>query len=202
MSETPAPPQAGGNSTDGSALWAVIVGCAILALAALLIFSQGSSTAGKGKSDPAADGQQASHAADGTPEGRALGVGRREVDPAEARRVPKIRPGILPAGAAGNSLAPMRPPKPEPTSFPSASAEIEYYEKKLADARAVLERRETFRERMKKIVDEAPSAEAHAAAEKRAKIVEDNYNTAKKIVDDLIKKVEELKQKQRESGAR
>ncbi|HEY8376847.1 MAG TPA: hypothetical protein VIK91_10175 [Nannocystis sp.] len=206
----PDPPSgAAPEPEEGSALWALLVGGAILVIAALLIFwpSGDSGTAG-GKSgiatrrpgDPASQ-SLAQGGAPGQGGGMALGVEAREYDPHRGgggqRRV---NPIFLPEGTAGTTLAPPKKPKPEPTSFPSASAEIAYWEKKLDLARDELSRRTMFWERMQRAKEEARTSEQIETAERRSKIVEKNYLDQKKIVEDLEKKVADLKEKQRQTG--
>lgn len=200
MTEPTPPTSSPDKSNDGSAVWALVVGGAILAIAALLIFAQGGDTASsRGGPGGKGAGQQANLAADSSPVGQGLGVGNREVDPAEHRGSGRVTPGILPR-QGGMSLAPPRPATPEPTSFSSVGAEIAYYEKKLEEARVNLEQRTLFRERMQRNIDNAPSAQARDAAEQRGKVVEENFNKAKQIHEDLVKKVAELKEKQRQTG--
>lgn len=196
-------PAAGQPEAQGGALWALIVGGAILVVAALLIFwpggdgSAGGGGAGKNKYGA---GQQASLAqSGGGPEGHALGVGARDHDPSRGGKA-RINPLLTPAGSAGTNLAPPRKPKPEPTSFPSASAEIAYWEKKLAAAQQELAQRTLFLERMKKVKENARTSEQIETAERRGVIVQKNYDDQKKIVEDLEQKVAGLKDKQRQTG--
>ena len=90
---------------------------------------------------------------------------------------------------------------PEPTSFPSASAEIEYFEKKLAEARADFDQRAIFLERMKKTREDANTPKLMDTAEQRMKIVQQNYDNAKARVEELDAKVTRLKKKQQETGS-
>ncbi|PCC71174.1 hypothetical protein SAMN02745121_04862 [Nannocystis exedens] len=205
MSE-PGPKPATANqpeSAQGGALWALIVGGAILVVAALLIFwpggdaASGAAGAGKGK---ASGGQQASLAQGGGPETQALGVGARDYDPNRGGGKARVNPGLLPVGPKSDSLAPPKKPKPEPTSFPSAGAEIAYWEKKLDIARKELAQRTIFLERMKKVKDNARTSEQIELAERRGAVVEKNYTDQKQLVEDLERKVAGLKEKQRQSG--
>lgn len=189
--------------SDGSALWALLVGGAILVVAGLLIFWPGgdAGTGGAAGRQAGAGGSQSSLVgADGAGAG-GMGVRAREIDPAVGRTNSRVTPGLLPEGQGGISMAPPRPPKPEPTSFPSASAEIEYFEKKLSVARDDLAKRTLFLERMKKVRDDANTPQAQDAAEQRGKVVEQNYNNAKKKVEELEQKVAMLKKKQQETGS-
>ncbi|WAS94153.1 hypothetical protein [Nannocystis punicea] len=206
MSE-PGPKPATANQPEpaqGGALWALIVGGAILVVAALLIFWPGgdaaSGTAGAGKGK-VSGGQQASLAqGGGEPTAQALGVGAREYDPNRAGGKARVNPALLPVGPKSDSLAPPKKPKPEPTSFPSASAEIAYWEKKLDIARKELAQRTVFLERMKKVKENARTSDQIELAERRGVIVEKNYTDQKKLVEDLEQKVAGLKEKQRQSG--
>ncbi|MCY1056857.1 MULTISPECIES: hypothetical protein [Nannocystis] len=189
---------------QGGALWALIVGGAILVVAALLIFWPGgdaTSAAGSGKGSKGSAGQQASLAqGGGGPEGQALGVSARDYDPNRGNGKVRINPNILPVGPGANSLAPPRKVKPEPTSFPSASAEIAYWEKKLAAARQELTQRTLFLERMQKVKENARTSEQIELAERRGVVVQKNYDEAKKTVEELEQKVAGLKEKQRQTG--
>jgi hypothetical protein len=205
MSE-PGPKTATASQPEqGGALWALIVGGAILVVAALLIFwpggdaaSGGPGGAGKGKGSA---GQQASLAqSGGGPDGQAFGVGAREYDPNRGNGKARINPAILPVGNGSSSLAPPRKVKPEPTSFASASAEIAYWEKKLGLAQKELAQRTIFLERMKKVKENARTSEQIELAERRGVIVEKNYTDQKKVVEDLEQKVAGLKEKQRQTG--
>jgi hypothetical protein len=193
-SKSKPPPSAPPDEPQGS-LGAVLIGAAILIVAALLIFwpdsDAASGDAGKGGKGGKA-GQQGSNMADGGRSGTARGIQPREVDPAEARMTPQVTPGLL---APTNGLATMPAPKPEPTSFPSAAAEIAYFEKKLVQAREDLAARTTFLERMKKTLAEGAISE-HDRNTQRAKIVQSNYDKAQARVTELEQKVADLKRKQ------
>jgi len=192
------------ESAQGGALWALIVGGAILVVAALLIFWPGGDAtggAGSGKGKGSA-GQQASLAqgGGGGPEGQAMGVGARDYDPNRGNGKVRVNPGLLPVGPGSNTMAPPRKVKPEPTSFPSAAAEIAYWEKKLALAQQELTQRTLFLERMKKVKENARTSEQIETAERRGVIVQKNYDEAKKHVEELEQKVGGLKEKQRQTG--
>ena len=187
---------------EGSAVWALLVGGAILVIAALLIFWPSGETAQNRSGKGGATGSQSALAQGGpNGEGGGLGVAAREFDPNRGGGGgARINPVLRPQGRAANTLAPPRKPKPEPTSFPTASAEIAYWEKKLTLARNDLAQRTMFWERMQKVKEDARTSEQIDNAERRGKIVEKNYLDAKKAVEDLEKKVEGLKEKQRQSG--
>lgn len=190
------PPNAPADEPQGS-LGAVLIGGAILAIAALLIFwpdSESASQTGAGGKNGA--GQQGSNVAGGGPGGVARGIQPREIDPAEARTGPQVREGLL-APTNGLAMMPQRPP--EPTSFPNTAAEIAHVEKKLAEARTNLESRTLFLERMKKQKEQASVSEMDRINQ-RAKVVQDNYDKAVDRVTDLEHKLAELKRKQAGGG--
>jgi hypothetical protein len=178
-------------------LGAVLIGGAILLIAALLIFWPSSDTARSG----GADGKggrgdaQAANGVDGDDaggSGRSRGIAPREVDPVAARPAPRVREGLL---APTNGMAMMPTREPEPTSFPSVAAEIAYLEKQLAEARTNLEARTVFLQRMKRMQQEAPISE-HERTTARAKVVQDNYDKAQSRVDDIEYKLKLLRKKQ------
>jgi hypothetical protein len=200
----PAPASGSSNEpAEGGALWALLVGGAILVVAALLIFwpAGDAGTAGAGgKGKQGAAGQQSlAQGQQVGPDGQALGVAAREYDPNRPGKG-HINPILVPKGTGGTHLAPPKKPKPEPTSFASASAEIEYWEKKLVIAREEFKQRTLFWERMQKVKEDARTSEQIETAERRSKIVEKNYLDQKQLVEDLEKKVADLKEKQRQTG--
>lgn len=181
-----------GEEPQGS-LGAVLIGGAILLVAALLIFwpsSESASGAGaNGSGSSRSGGVQGSDIAGG--QGQAVrGITPREVDPAEGKA--RAQTAFM---APTNGMTMMPTPKPEPTSFPSAAAEIAYFEKKLEQARRDLVSRTTFLERMKKIQDNAPISE-HDKNVRRAKVVQENYDKALDRVEELEKKLKDLRAKQ------
>jgi hypothetical protein len=188
---TTTPPPA--DDSQGS-LGAVLIGGAILVVAALLIFWPDGESASQTDGAGGRGGAQASNeAAGGGVGGGQVGVAPRENDPAQGRVIPKLNPAIqLPT----STMAPPPPPKPEPTSFPSAAAEIAYYEKKLEEARHNLSQRATFLERTNKAKENAKTPADQTRAESRAAIVQGNYDKAKQIVTDLETKIAELRAKQ------
>jgi hypothetical protein len=190
---TPTPPA---DEPQGS-LGAVLIGGAILVIAGLLIFWPDGDTATRTGGKPGGSAQQANNAVAGEGGGGAgaavRGVAPRENDPAQGRVQPRVTPGLIPPN---QGMAPPRPPKPEPTSFPSAQAEIEYWEKKLDQARSDLEMRSTFLTRVKKMQAEMHTPEEQQRLDARAEIVQKNYDTAKQKVDELEQKVAGLKAKQ------
>jgi len=173
------------------ALGAVLIGGAILVIAALLIFWPSSDTAGEAGGKGGRGGGQQAYNGDGEGDGKTRGISPREVDPAEARIAvtPRVREGIL-APTNGMAMVPTR--EPEPTSFPSVAAEITYLEKKLVEARSNLESRAVFLERMKKMQQSAPVSE-YERTSARAKVVQDNYDKAQARVDDLEYKIKLLR---------
>mgnify|MGYP000140193722 CR=1 FL=1 len=190
------PPPA--DESQGS-LGAVLIGGAILVVAALLIFWPDGDTARQTSEVAKPTTAQASTAgssASGSGQARG-GVAPRESDPAQGRVAPRVNPAI---GAASRSMAPSRPPKPEPTGFRSAEAEIAYFEKKLEQARNDLKARTTFLERMNRIKENAKTLAEQDRAASRGVIVQQNYDKAKQVVAELEEKVAGLRRK-REGGA-
>lgn len=188
------PPNAPADEPQGS-LGAVLIGAAVLAIAALLIFWPDSETAsktGKGGRDGGAAGQASNVAGGGGAGGVARGIQPRAIDPAEGRSQPQVTPGLM---APSNGLAMVPERKPDPTSFPSAAAEIAFFEKKLEQARADLTARTTFLERMKKQKDDAPISETDKMNQ-RSKVVQENFDKARARVEELEEKVAGLKRKQ------
>lgn len=184
---------------DGGAVWALLVGGAILVIAGLLIFWPAGDTATetRGGAGKPGSGQQASHTANGDGQGGLAlggGVGAREYDPARGAQG-RIREGLVPSGSGGLSMAPPPKPKAEPTSFPSAQAEIAHYEKKLEQARYALEQRTLFWTRMQKNLEREMSPQARQATEQRSVIVKKNYDDATALVQELEEKVKKLKEK-------
>jgi len=176
----------------------VLIGGAILVVAALLIFwpdgDSASQTSGAGARGNSAQASKASGAAGS---GQGGGVAPRDHDPAEGRINTRINPALQ---TSSRTMAPSRPPPPEPTSFASAAEEIAHYEKKLVQARADLESRATFLDRMKKVKDDARTPADQTRAEARGEIVKQNHDNAMKAVADLEKKLAELREKQGAAG--
>jgi hypothetical protein len=172
----------------------VLIGGAVLLIAALLIFWPASDTA----RDSGADGKggrgdvQAANGVDGDDGGRTRGIAPREVDPVAARPAPRMRESLM---APGNGMAMVPTREPEPTSFPSVAAEIAYLEKQLVEARNNLKSRTLFLERMKRIQQEA-SISDHDRTSARAKVVQDNYDRAQNRVDDLEYRIKLLRKQQ------
>ena len=177
-------------------LGAVLIGGAILLIAALLIFWPGSDGATNKRGADGKGGRgdaQANNGVDGDAAGgRSRGIVPREVDPVEARTAPRVREGLL-APSNGMAINPTR--EPEPTSFPTVAAEIAYLEKQLIEARNNLAARTTFLDRMKRIQQEG-SISDHERNSARAKIVQDNYDKAQLRVDDIDYKLKLLRKQQ------
>jgi len=188
---------------EQSLLPTVLAFAAILFVAGLLIFWPSDDDEDKGGSDgktaaAAGGGGKAEAGADG-PSGRAAGVGARQVDAAttpEGRgtRNPAIK---LPPG--GRGMAPTMPealPK-DPPADASTGDKIAFYEKRLEQAIRLRDTRKKFVERLPEVqakVESSPNPETGMKAfEKRKAIVEDNYAKAQADVDDLEKKLAELR---------
>jgi len=127
--------------------------------------------------------------------GKRAGVQARGYDEAKGRPEPRVNPAIkLPTVG----MAPGAPPKPEePPDFKSVEEEIAWYEKKLEAAQKDLAMRKTAMERLARAKERAEQSdnpeEALAVFEKRKQRVEDNHRQAEKRVEELEKKLEELR---------
>ncbi len=177
----------------------MLIGGAILVVAALLIFWPDGDSASQTSGAGARGNSAQANAGSGAPgSGQSKGgVGAREHDPAEGRVTGRINPALQ---TTSRTMAPARPPTPEPTSFNSAAEEIAYYEKRLDLARDNLETRTRFLGRMKKIKEEARTHADQDKAEARGKIVQENYDKAVAAVAELEKKLAELREKQGAAG--
>jgi hypothetical protein len=197
MSTSPPPPA---PEEQGSPKLALLVGLAILGVAAFVIFGTGGATSGRAdaaKSGGAAD-QAAAGAKSSVVEGNARvrgGVDARDVDEAQGRAEPEAkkyrRNPALGEPLEGLDLLPSEPKKPE--TFATKAEEIAFYEQKLARERVILEKRSQFLDRVKTIRAGAKTAEEKQVAESRGKIVEDNFEEQQKVVGDLEKKLAGLK---------
>lgn len=184
----------------------MLIGGAILLIAGLFIFwpDSDATTAERNKaSAQGAAAQQGSNTVAGGRGGGAVdGLGRgidpRDIDPARAQAQSdaertahaRLTPGLL---SPGLTMAPPPKPTPEPTSFATKAEEIAYVEKKLAQARSDLDARATFLERMQKIQQKSKSVDEDERNAARAKIVQQNYETARVRVEELEKRLKSLK---------
>jgi hypothetical protein len=198
----PKPPTETSKEEEQSFLPTVLAGAGILAVAALLIFWPSGDSGkeknkdGQGKADAPA-GQRGGEG-EGDPSSRAVGVGSRQVDAAttpEGRgtRNPAIK---LPPG--GRGMAPMPealPQDPPPDATPADK--IAFYEKRLEQALRIRDTRKKFVDRLPDVQARVESsknpAEGMEAFEKRKRIVEDNYSKAQADVEELEKKLAELR---------
>lgn len=189
------PPPA--DDPQGS-LGAVLIGGAILLIAGLFIFWPQSDTtatrtpAGQG----AAQGSNSlASGKDGGDGGLVRGIDPRDIDPAQAAQAARVQ-ARLTAGVQSPNLqmAPAPTPTPEPTSFDSTAEEIAYVEKKLALARSDVEARGVFVDRMQKILQKGKTADEDERNAARAKIVQQNYETARARVTELEARLKSLKQ--------
>jgi hypothetical protein len=180
----------------------VLIGGAILLIAGLFIFWPEGDTAGTAARTAAGQGgaaQQGSHSVagdgkSGAKGGLARGIDPRDVDPAQgAQRGATNQARITPSLAPGRTMAPPPPPTPEPTSFASKAEEIAYVEGKLTLARADLDTRATFVERMQKIQQESKSVDEDERNAARAKVVQQNYEAARAKVEALEKRLKSLR---------
>lgn len=199
----PAPSMPPPAEDPQGSLGAVLIGGAILVIAGLFIFWPKSDTATADARTQAAAAQGSNAAADGpgAAGGLAQGIDPRDIDPARARTqqverstTARVTPGLLPA--TGMGMAPPAAPTPEPTSFATKAEEIAYVEKKLGQARSDLDSRATFVERMEKIQQKSTSVDEDERNAARAKIVKQNYESARVRVEELegrLKKLREVK---------
>ncbi len=184
---------------EQSLLPTVLAGAGILAVAALLIFwPSGDGDKAKeaaDKADAAASGQSAGAA--GGPGSRAAGVGARQIDAATTPEGRSTRNPAIKLPAGGRGVAPMPEALPrDPPENASTGDKIAFYEKRLEQAERVRDTREKFVERLpetKARIEASPNPEKGLEAfEKRKKIVEDNYEKAKKEVEEIEAKLAAL----------
>jgi hypothetical protein len=186
---------------EQSLLPTVLAGAGILIVAALLIFWPSGDDAGKdreGKAAAAAAGGRSGEGGEGGPSGRPAGVGARQIDAAttpEGRgtRNPAIK---LPTGGNGMAPVPEALPKDPPADAPVAD-KIAFYEKRLEQAVLLRDSRKKFFDRLPQVQAKVESSknpeEGMKAFEKRKQIVEDNYAKAQADVEDIEKKLAELR---------
>ena len=186
------------DDEEQSVLPTVLAGAGILAVAALLIFwpSDDEAKAGAGgakdKAGQVADGGGANAAA-----ARAAGVGAREVDapttPNSRHRNPAIK---LPPNVGMSPGMPEPAPK-DPPADATTDEKIAFYEKRLEQAIRVRENRQKFKERLPSVrerIENGPNAAQQLETfEQRKKIVEDNYDKAVAEVEDIERKLAELR---------
>ena len=187
---------------EQSLLPTVLAFVAILVVAGLLIFWPSGDDEGKGGGDKAANaaktGAQGEGGADGGPAARAAGVGARQVDAATAPEGKGTRNPAIKLGPTGRGMAPMPEalPKDPPAEAPVAD-KIAFYEKRLEEAERLRDTRKKFVDRLPDVkarVEASPNPDdAMKAFEKRKAIVEDNYAKAQKDVEDIEKKLAELR---------
>ncbi|MCA9704410.1 MAG: hypothetical protein KDK70_01020 [Myxococcales bacterium] len=197
---TDTPKASQSEKEEQSFLPTLLAGAGILAVAALLIFWPSDDDQGKegarNRAD-AADGSNAD-APGGAAGGRPSGVGSRPVDAATqpvstGRRNPALK---LPEGR--NGMAPVPPPAPrDPPANATVDEKIDFYEKRLDEALRIRESREKFAERLPSVqarIEASPNPEEGMKTfEKRKKVVEDNYEKAKKDVEEIERKLAELR---------
>jgi hypothetical protein len=204
--ETPKPadktPRATTTPQDDekSLLPTVLAFAAILVVAGLLIFWPSGDEDAEGRdAKSVAAGAEGGGAggADG-PSGRAGGVGARQIDAATTPQGRGTRNPAIKMGPQGRGMAPMPEalPKDPPADAPVAD-KIAFYEKRLEQAIRIRDTRKKFVERLPEVktrVESSPNpAQGLEAFEKREKIVEDNYAKAQADVEDLEKKLAELR---------
>lgn len=198
----PAPSMPPPAEDPQGSLGAVLIGGAILLIAGLFIFwpdsdaataaartAAGQGAAAQGSNTVAGDGKGGANG------GLARGIDPRDYDPAQGaqsgeKSQVRITPGLM---APNLGMAPPPTPVPEPTSFASTAEEIAYVEKKLAQARADLDARATFVERMQKIQQQGKSVDEDERNAARAKVVQQNYEAARLKVEALEKRLKSLR---------
>lgn len=196
---TKAPEAAKNEDEEQSALPTILAGAGILAVAALLIFWPSSDDAeGKDGKGGAAASAQAEGGRAGGAGARAAGVGSRSIDApttpgASGRRNPDIK---LPEGGRGMAPMPEALPKdPPPTA--THDEKIAFYEQRLEQAIRVRDTRKKFVDRLPQVqarVEAAPNPdEGMKAFEKRKQIVEDNYAKALADVEEIERKLAQLR---------
>jgi hypothetical protein len=177
---------------------AMLIGGAILAVVAALIFWPTGDEAPTSGAERAKDRTAAAAgAAPNSKEGGALGgIQPRAVDdPIQRPRESKLNPAI--AFPEGIGAAPGMPEPEVVPDFDNVEQEIAYYEKKLEHAIELRDQRAQFVERLGRARERAeqsanPQQELEVF-EGRKKIVEDNLTTAQKKVDELEAKLADLK---------
>jgi hypothetical protein len=190
------------EEAEGGLLPAILVGAGLLAVVALLLFGGGDDDTGADKSGDkagAAAHNGAANRADG-PGGAAGGVAARPIDD-PTRTTAKVNPKINPAVQLPQAgMAPQgRRVDDTPPEGATEAELIAWYEKKLEIAQRMLDQRATFKERLPKIRERIENSDAPErdkqleAFEGRQKLVEKNYEDAKKKVEDYEAKLAELR---------
>ncbi len=192
------------DDSEGGLLPAILVGAGLLAVVALLLFSGGDDD----ETDKGKDGQDKTAAAQGandrggaagganTPGGvaaRPTDDPSRKVAPGSARINPAVRPF---EGKGINPIVPKEEPPPENATTDEL---IDWYEKKLEVAQRMLESRQTFKDRLPQIQERIENSDSPErdkqleAFEGRKKLVEKNFESAKKKVEEIEAKLAELR---------
>ena len=177
---------------------AMLIGGAILAVVAALIFWPSGDEAPTSSAERAKDRSAAAAKPGSAPSASvaAGGVQARAVDdPITRPRPPKVNPALpIPEG-----IGPA-PGVPEPEVIPdfdNVAEEIAYYEKKLDQAIEMRDQRALFVERLDRARERAEQSDNPQrdleVFEGRKKIVEDNLTSAQKKVEDLETKLAELR---------
>jgi hypothetical protein len=192
------PPEKPKDEEERSLLPTVLAFAAILLVAGLLIFwpsgdgdekdAQGKAAVAGGKAEGGAGG----------PSGRAAGVGARQVDAATTPEGSGTRNPAIKMPPGGRGMAPMPEALPkDPPADATPEDKIAFYEKRLEQAVRLRDTRKKFVDRLADVqakVESSPNPEEGMKAfEKRKAIVEDNYAKAQADVEDLEKKLAELR---------
>lgn len=176
---------------------AVLIGGAILAVVAALIFwptgeeaATGAERAKVGSAAAVAPGGGAAGAAAGGVQARAVD------DPIRRAPEPRLNPAVqfMPEGVG------QAPGIPEPEvvpDFDDVEEEIAYYERKLELAIVMRDKRQQFVERMDKVRERAEQSadpqQALETLEGRKKIVDENLAKAQQKVDEIEAKLADLR---------
>jgi len=127
------------------------------------------------------------------------GIGPRPVDepsrPPTAPASPRISPAFE---LEAINMAPSGPPPDDdPPEFANRTEEIAWYERKLEQALRMRESRKTFADRLPAVrarLEQHEDAETLLVTfERRKKIVEDNYDRAQRKVEEIERKLGELR---------
>lgn len=186
------------NDEEQSILPTVLAGLGILAVAALLIFWPSDDDARGGKNGAAgADASVADGSSARGKGGRGVGIGSRSVDAAtRPDSASRLNPNTRHNSGLGMAPVPEAAPKDPPASA-STVDKIAFYEKRLEQALH-------NRDQRKKFADKLSAAKARAEAsddpqrrlqvfEKRKQVVEENYEKAKREVEEIEQKLAELR---------
>lgn len=173
------------------------IGLLVAVLAIVALWPGDESKGGKGKGGGSAErtGRASGAIAAADKDGEPGGVKARAYDEPSAARTGARNPAVKlpPVG-----MAPDRPqPDETPPTFESKEAEIAWYEKKLDAAKKNAESRKKFVDRLPAVrerIEKGPDPEKQLEAfEGRSKIVKDNYDRAMAKIEEIERKLSELR---------